>query len=676
MDLYWKFNSLILIATAVLLSCGTASTEQPNTPDPDRWGVSSHCYEFHPESDTPAPAGYKPVYLSHYGRHGSRTGMKVGDSYDVVISALQTAKNQKFLTAEGDSLLNEVLLVNACHNGMEGRLTNVGEREQHELANRVYRRYKPVFRNGNKKVRVELSTVPRSIVSGMCFVQTLSSLQPDLHFDIDTGEKYFAYINNTAPKEVSAAVRAKRDSLNALCISDGREFCVRVFKDTEKGLALIGNPDDFQHKVWTCAREGKASGVEADMYRHLPEDVVRKWWADAVRSLYMCHGNSLEYGEARMVEAEPLVKVMLSQAREALATGTVAADLKFGHDYPILATASYFGLEGVGDRLGWDDLPEAWSDPMNIPFASNMQMAFYRGRKGDVLVKFVYNGRERLLRELTPVSGPYYRWEDVYARFMPEGDEKTFSSAEWNWRPLKGGAEVGYAQLPLFDSMQSISVIRYPLRKVKTFLANDSADAADSTSALALRHGGIAAINASYFNVTTLYPTTYTKDDGRQEGWTEARELFRVDGAVAIRRAHKLKIFTSDTLSYSRQTRWCREALAAGPVLLKDGNVARPEWPAGKFYEGRHPRTVIGTTADGWGYLIVIDGRFQEGIGTTIQETAQICRWFGLRDALNLDGGGSSVLWTEAYGVISHPYDNRRFDHAGQRIVPNIIYLK
>ena len=53
------------------------------------------------------------------------------------------------------------------------------------------------------------------------------------------------------------------------------------------------------------------------------------------------------------------------------------------------------------------------------------------------------------------------------------GDEKTFSSADWNWRPLKGGAQVGYAQLPLFDSMQSISVIRYPLRKVKTFIAND-----------------------------------------------------------------------------------------------------------------------------------------------------------------------------------------------------------
>lgn len=39
----------------------------------------------------------------------------------------------------------------------------------------------------------------------------------------------------------------------------------------------------------------------------------------------------------------------------------------------------------------------------------------------------------------------------------------------------------------------------------------------------------------------------------------------------------------------------------------------------------------------------------------------------------NLDGGGSSALWTSTTGVISHPRDNRRFDHEGERTVPNLI---
>ncbi|MBR4775570.1 MAG: histidine-type phosphatase [Bacteroidales bacterium] len=401
---------------AVLLICSAASAEQFPPQEPDRWGVNTHCYEFRPETDTPAPAGYKPVYLSHYGRHGSRTGMKVGDTYERVLSALEQAE----LTPEGDSLLSEVRQVASCHDGMDGRLTRVGEAEQHELGRRIYERYRPVFRNGSKRVRVELSTVPRSIVSGMCFVQTLTSLQPDLQFSFDTGEKFFAYINNTSSKPARAKITALRDSLNALTVSDGEEFCRRVFKDPAAGLSLIGDPDEFQHLVWKCAGEGKASGVQADMFRHLPESVVRKWWADEIRNLYLCHGNSLEYGAERMELAKPLIRVMMNQAQEALTKGTVCADLKFGHDYPLIATAGWFGLEGVGDRLGWKDLPDAWSDPMNIPFATNLQMVFYRNRKGDVLVKFVYNGRERHLRDLTAVSGPYYRWDEVLKRFLPE----------------------------------------------------------------------------------------------------------------------------------------------------------------------------------------------------------------------------------------------------------------
>ena len=35
-----------------------------------RAGINTHCYEFAPIHDTKAPKGYKPFYISHYGRHG------------------------------------------------------------------------------------------------------------------------------------------------------------------------------------------------------------------------------------------------------------------------------------------------------------------------------------------------------------------------------------------------------------------------------------------------------------------------------------------------------------------------------------------------------------------------------------------------------------------------------
>ena len=40
--------------------------------NPDRAACNMHSYEFFPIEDTPAPKGFKPFYISHYGRHGSR----------------------------------------------------------------------------------------------------------------------------------------------------------------------------------------------------------------------------------------------------------------------------------------------------------------------------------------------------------------------------------------------------------------------------------------------------------------------------------------------------------------------------------------------------------------------------------------------------------------------------
>ena len=246
----------------------------------------------------------------------------------------------------------------------------------------------------------------------------------------------------------------------------------------------------------------------------------------------------------------------------------------------------------------------------------------------------------------------------------------------WEWRQIDRHCECCTLQTTLFDSPQSISVLRYDPRHHRTLVANDPAEAADSTSAFGERYGALAAINGSYFNMKALTPVTYVKDDRAVEGMTTPDELFRVDGMVCVK-GGKVVISRCDTLSYVSGSRRYTEAMAAGPVLLLDGQPARGSWPDEGFYTGRHPRTVIGTGNDGWVYFIVIDGRFSgQAIGTTIPETLAVAQMLGLKDALNLDGGGSSTLWISGMGVVSHPYDNHCFDHSGQRIVPNCILVK
>ena len=122
--------------------------------------------------------------------------------------------------------------------------------------------------------------------------------------------------------------------------------------------------------------------------------------------------------------------------------------------------------------------------------------------------------------------------------------------------------------------------------------------------------------------------------------------------------------------------------MVSGPILIDEGQAVEytQEMVPGRwkrFYIKRHPRSMVGREADGTTWLIVVDGRVKgEADGMTIAEMTELSKMLGLRDAINLDGGGSSTLWTLQGGVLNHPVDNHQFDHYGQRQVPNVLIVR
>ena len=249
--------------------------------------------------------------------------------------------------------------------------------------------------------------------------------------------------------------------------------------------------------------------------------------------------------------------------------------------------------------------------------------------------------------------------------------------AEWKETKLGHGAVSRSAQVQLWGTVQSISIVSYPERAFKT--AVYQAAGMETTSNLAQKVGADFAINGSYFNMKTGAPCTFVMVDKQVMGQTTAaEEELRVNGAIVMNAPQHASKWTTDVMfaasgdSTSLQNHYT-SALAAGPVLISDGKI--PAFPSGDFYTGRHPRSLIGKTRSGDVMMIVIDGRSAgNAVGTTIGETAYVARILGLRDALNLDGGGSSTLWTKKQGVVSHPSDNNAYDHSGERKVPNIVY--
>ncbi len=271
---------------------------------------------------------------------------------------------------------------------------------------------------------------------------------------------------------------------------------------------------------------------------------------------------------------------------------------------------------------------------------------------------------------------------------LPPSDSSLVVNAEWEVEELGRGAVKMYAELPLFHSRQSISVIRYPARKFRTAMLHRPGREAGTVDRLAEAAGAEFGINASYFDMKKLVPTVYFRVGDEVYGHTAPNELFRLDGLVAFkdRKGRKIMIAASDTTEYERVAGKCHSVMVSGPLLVDDGKTVVPVLAgdsrdiAGKktsyadFHDKRHPRTVIGLDGRGHVYFVVIDGRLKgKADGTSVYETAQICRWLGMTEALNLDGGGSSTIWSDRTGIINHPSDNKTFDHDGARTVPNLI---
>ena len=257
------------------------------------------------------------------------------------------------------------------------------------------------------------------------------------------------------------------------------------------------------------------------------------------------------------------------------------------------------------------------------------------------------------------------------------GDSIAFVTADWHTTDLGRGAECRHAQVEMFGSQQSISVVSYPARHFATQIVQLDGKG-ETTGRIGEAADATAAINGSYFNMKTFTPITFVMVDCRVLGRTTPGELMRTNGIIAIRdkQGHDVAIFACHTTQYPRIARRYHAALAAGPLLVSGGKII--EYDSGdSFYTHRHPRSLIGKRPNGEVVMAVIDGRAKgQAAGATIAETAYIARLLGLTDALNLDGGGSSALWTAQEGVVSHPSDNRRFDHAGERAVPNGIVAR
>jgi hypothetical protein len=418
---------LILLLTAVVLSFSPVWGQDACTrlqENPERYGGVHHSYEAPAVvTDTPAPKGYEPFYVSHYGRHGSRY-MTSMNSVTRVSHLFDGLDSLGVLSAEGVALHEALKALEQSHEDQAGYLTLRGGREHQAIAQRLYERVPAVFSQPDRdRVIAESSYVQRCIQSLANFTMVLKADAPQLRFDVYAGERFMKHISPGTSAPRNRSHNAVFDSvLNARF--DPTRAMNAWFTDPWEAAQHLGKYSvrQFIYYVFYAGGINQCLADDYDLpsiHRFFTEDELYNLWYCENLSHFDSMANTLENNCRFNETGRKILADFVEKADAAVAGGDVAADLRFGHDSGLLPLLSYLRLKGYEKTISMTQAAESgWYSFEQMPMGSNLQMIFYRDKKGDVLVKILRNEQETTIPALKPWKGPYYRWKDLRDYFV------------------------------------------------------------------------------------------------------------------------------------------------------------------------------------------------------------------------------------------------------------------
>ena len=372
-----------------------------------------------------APKGFKPFYMSHYGRHGSRYLLNT-PQYNDPLTILQQANDKGVLTDFGKDVLRRLDIMAKDADGHLGDLTIVGQQQHRGIARRMVRNYPEIF---NKKTTiVARSTTSHRVMASMtAALMEFSIQQPKMTIDYNDSDFDRGYMNSE-DRAISSAKNSRErnaavNAFNAKHNNPERLMCalftdttfitryVRQTTSSRSGMAgggqatttTSGSTTDRSDDLYT-----KIYDIAANMGSHtylgfdLDDVFTFEEWYDcwlqnnlywfSVSGYHDMTQKIVPYGHATLLQD------FLDKADAAIANGTPSANLRYGHDtalYPLLC------LMEVND-CGYapydiEDLANKWVNYDIVHMGSNIQLIFFKNKKGTILVRALLDEREATL---------------------------------------------------------------------------------------------------------------------------------------------------------------------------------------------------------------------------------------------------------------------------------------
>ena len=380
---------------------------------PEKMGSIYYAYPTPDGIRTPAPEGYSPFYVSHYGRHGSRW-MTSDERYLEVIRVFDTFHEKSGLTALGEDVRLRLQKVWENARGRGGDLTSLGERQHKAIARRLYQQYPQIFRD-SACISARSSTSVRCIMSMSAFSEQLKELNPSLRITREANRRYMDYIAYTSPEleEFSSDSAAWRTGFR--CYEESHIRPERLTATLFTNPQEVKDPRGLMMGLYWIASDMQDVELPLSFYDLFENEELFNIWQSINYRMYICNANAPLNGGVAPESAKSLLKNIIESADHAIRKGTPCATLRFGHDTNLIRLLALMQVEGCSNQeTDPDRYYLAWQDFRISPMGANLQLIFFKNGQGEVIVKLLHNENEVKLPIDSPIA-PYYQWEAVKA---------------------------------------------------------------------------------------------------------------------------------------------------------------------------------------------------------------------------------------------------------------------
>ena len=421
---------IIIVLSVLMLTTGGLKAEiikrgQVNADNLKKMAGSVYAYEAPTEPLTAVPKGFKPVYLTHFGRHGSRF-LDNASNYDRPYNILKEADDAGALTAFGKDVLRRLEIIRAEADQRAGDLTQKGMQQHRDIARRMVENYPELFTN-DKTIMARSTTSHRVLVSEYSALMQILRMRPKIKFDYDSSNHDEPWMY-TEDRGVSAHKRKASAAVSEFNKNHTHpeRLMKALFKDTEFITNYQGQGRDQSGSLFTSLYDVASYVQGSDPGVDLNDVFTYDEWYDLFLMNNMrwysqggftpLTDNVVPYGHCVTLQN------FIDFADEALAGNGVSVMLRYGHEVTLMSYFSLLCLNGSG--YSTDDLESVadhWVAYDLACMGGNVQWIFFRDKKGNVIVKFLMNEVEATLPEEVPFykdakgreQRPYYRWEDV-----------------------------------------------------------------------------------------------------------------------------------------------------------------------------------------------------------------------------------------------------------------------